>query len=143
MEALGARALTRSENKKITESLIKEMDSTAADVSRRPGHWWCDQLNNPTRRRVPAAGRRDLTDTAGASTPRSCRQHRASIHGVTWALWQRKRVEVTASSQRNGGARATQLPHRREASGSSHRCGTRLVNHIETVKRRDTARTGA
>ncbi len=31
---------------KITEGLIKAMISTAAEISRRPGHWYCDQLNN-------------------------------------------------------------------------------------------------
>jgi cysteine synthase len=35
-----------SDNKKITEQLIKRMISTAEEVSRQPGHWWCNQLNN-------------------------------------------------------------------------------------------------
>jgi len=35
-----------SDNKKITEQLIKQMISTAREISRQPGHWWCDQLSN-------------------------------------------------------------------------------------------------
>jgi len=35
-----------SDNRKITEQLIKSMISTAEQISRQPGHWWCDQLNN-------------------------------------------------------------------------------------------------
>jgi cysteine synthase A len=35
-----------SDNGKITEQLIKAMIATAGEISRRPGHWWADQLNN-------------------------------------------------------------------------------------------------
>lgn len=47
MKAFGARITdVPSDNKKITEALIKGMISTAAEISRRPNHWYCDQLNN-------------------------------------------------------------------------------------------------
>jgi cysteine synthase A len=47
MQAFGARITdVPSDNKRITETLIKAMISTAAEISRRPGHWYCDQLNN-------------------------------------------------------------------------------------------------
>lgn len=47
MEAFGARiADVTSERKRITESLIKAMIDTAAELSLRPQHWYCDQLNN-------------------------------------------------------------------------------------------------
>ena len=47
MQAFGARITdVPSHNKQITEALIKSMISTAADISARPGHWYCDQLNN-------------------------------------------------------------------------------------------------
>jgi cysteine synthase A len=35
-----------SDGGKITEQLIKTMIATAGEISRRPGHWWADQLNN-------------------------------------------------------------------------------------------------
>ena len=47
MLAFGARITdVASDDKKITEHLIKELISTAAEISQRPDHWYCDQLNN-------------------------------------------------------------------------------------------------
>ena len=47
MRAYGAEITdVPSDGKKISEQLIKKMISTAGEISRRPGHWWCDQLNN-------------------------------------------------------------------------------------------------
>jgi cysteine synthase len=47
MRAFGAEITdVASDGKRITETLIKAMISTADALSRRPGHWWCDQLNN-------------------------------------------------------------------------------------------------
>jgi cysteine synthase A len=47
MLAYGARITdVPSDNKRISEQLIKAMIRTAAEISRHPGHWWCDQLNN-------------------------------------------------------------------------------------------------
>lgn len=47
MQAFGARInIVASDKKQITETLIKAMIAEAADISRRPGHWYCDQLNN-------------------------------------------------------------------------------------------------
>jgi len=47
MRALGAEiTLAPSENRRITEKLIKEMIDVARAISQRPGHWWSDQLNN-------------------------------------------------------------------------------------------------
>lgn len=47
IRAFGARVtLVASDNKKITEALIKKMIETSREISQRPGHWWSDQLNN-------------------------------------------------------------------------------------------------
>jgi cysteine synthase A len=47
MRAYGAEITdVPSDNKRITEHLIKSMIARAGEISRRPGHWWCDQLNN-------------------------------------------------------------------------------------------------
>lgn len=47
MQAFGARITdVTSDNKKITEGLIKEMIETARRLSGEAGHWWVDQLNN-------------------------------------------------------------------------------------------------
>jgi cysteine synthase len=48
MRAYGATLTdVPSDNKKITQALIKKMIATASELSRHPGHWWCDQLSNP------------------------------------------------------------------------------------------------
>lgn len=47
MQALGAVITdVPSDNKRITEALIKEMIETARQISEKPSHWWFDQLNN-------------------------------------------------------------------------------------------------
>ena len=47
MKAFGAHIIdVASDNKKITEGLIKEMIETARRLSGPPNHWWVDQLNN-------------------------------------------------------------------------------------------------
>lgn len=47
MLALGAEITQEpSDGGRITEELIKRMIATSAEISRRPGHWWSDQLNN-------------------------------------------------------------------------------------------------
>jgi cysteine synthase A len=90
MQAFGARLTdVPSDNKQITEALIKTMISTAAEISRRPGHWYCDQLNNhdaiagylPLGEEIwrQAGGRLDaFVHSVGTAH---------SIHGVTRALW--------------------------------------------------------
>ena len=47
MQAFGARITdVPSDNKNINEKLIRTLMSTAEEISLRPGHWYCDQLNN-------------------------------------------------------------------------------------------------
>lgn len=47
MRAYGAEVTdVASDGGKINEQLIKAMIATAGEISRRPGHWWSDQLNN-------------------------------------------------------------------------------------------------
>lgn len=47
MRAFGADVTEiPSDNGKITRELIQAMMAKANEISRRPGHWFCDQLNN-------------------------------------------------------------------------------------------------
>lgn len=47
MQAFGAHITdVPSDNKNINEKLIKTLMRTAEEISLRPGHWYCDQLNN-------------------------------------------------------------------------------------------------
>jgi cysteine synthase A len=46
-QAFGAEVtLIPSEGGRITEQLIRKMMEAAREISRQPGHWWFDQLNN-------------------------------------------------------------------------------------------------
>lgn len=47
MRALGAEiVIVPSDQKRITEQLIRRMIETARTLSQEPGHWWSDQLRN-------------------------------------------------------------------------------------------------
>jgi cysteine synthase A len=47
MQALGAVITdVPSDNRRITQLLIKQMIETSRRISEEPGHWWADQLNN-------------------------------------------------------------------------------------------------
>jgi cysteine synthase A len=47
MEALGAEvSLVSSGGGGITEKVVRDMIEAAEALGSRPGHWWCDQLNN-------------------------------------------------------------------------------------------------
>lgn len=90
MKAYGADVTdVPSDNKKITESLIKEMIATSNKLSQQDNHWWSDQLNNPDAEQgyyplgdelwQQAEGRIDaFVHTVSTAH---------SIHGVTKSLW--------------------------------------------------------
>lgn len=97
MLALGAEITDEPSDKgQITADLIKRMIASAAVISERPGHWWCDQLNNRDAVRgyeplgdeiwEQSGGRVDaFVHTVGTAH---------SIHGATMAL-RRHRADVT------------------------------------------------
>lgn len=100
MQAFGARITNvPSDDRKITESLIKRLISTADEISKRPGHWYSDQLNNhnaidgylPLGEEIweQTAGRLDaFVHTVGTAH---------SIHGITRSLWaHNKRIWIVA-----------------------------------------------
>lgn len=100
MQAFGAHVTDiPSDNKKITEALIKEMIRTAAEISKRPGHWYCDQLNNHdgTEGYLPL-GEEIWHQTGGkldAFVHSVSTAH--SIHGITKSLWgHNHRIEIVA-----------------------------------------------
>ena len=90
MQAFGAKIQdVKSDNKKITEKLIKEMVETARQVSQQPGHWYCDQLSNHN----GTAGYQHLGEEIWNQTGGRIDAFvqavgtAQSIHGVTEALW--------------------------------------------------------
>jgi len=78
-----------SDNRKITGKLIKEMIETSRNISRQPGHWWADQLNNhDAMTGYYPLGEEILNQTDGnidAFVHTVSTAH--SIHGVTKVLW--------------------------------------------------------
>jgi cysteine synthase A len=113
MQAFGANITdVPSDNKKINEALIREMIRTAGEISRRPGHWYCDQLRNhdAVKGYLPL-GEEIWEQTGGAVTAFVHSVSTAhSIHGTTQALWARNRdihivaVEPAESAVLSGGA---------------------------------------
>ena len=100
MEAFGARITDiPSVNGQINETLIKGMISRAAEISRRPGHWYCDQLNNHD----AFAGYLPLGEELWQQSDGRidafvhCVGTAHSIHGVAQALWRHNpRISVVA-----------------------------------------------
>src|SRR5690348_5810792 len=100
MQALGSGiTIVKSDNKKITERLIREMIDRAAEISKRPKHWYSDQLTNkdavagyfPLGEEIwnQTGGRLDAFVQAVGTAH--------SIHGATKALWKHDRsIHVAA-----------------------------------------------
>ena len=100
MEALGAEiVIVPSDQKRITEALIKEMIETARRMSGEPHHWWSDQLTNTDAvAGYHGMGNEIWEQTGGridAFVHSVSTAH--SIHGVTQALWKHnRRIHVAA-----------------------------------------------
>lgn len=146
MEAFGAEVTdVLSNNKQITEKLIKEMIATSEKMSSEPGHWWSDQLNN--RDAVPGyfpMGEEIWSQTGGridAFVHTVGTAH--SIHGVTHALRRHKQnihivaVEPAESAVLSGGASGS---HKIEGIGIGFippLWEPNEVNEIDTVSTQD------
>lgn len=100
MQAFGARITdVLSDNKKITESLIKEMIATSKKLSEQPGNWWCDQLNNQD----AAKGYHSLGEEIWQQMNGKlnafvhCVSTTHSLHGTTDILWKHdKNIHIVA-----------------------------------------------
>jgi cysteine synthase A len=100
MQAFGARITdVPSQDGKIAEALIKAMISTAADISRRPLHWYCDQLNNHDAIHGYLALGEEIWQQTGGQVDAFVHSVGTahSIHGVTRALWAHNdRIRIAA-----------------------------------------------
>ncbi|HEX2722521.1 MAG TPA: cysteine synthase family protein [Gemmatimonadaceae bacterium] len=100
MQAFGARVTdVPSDRGRITEALIKALIRAADEISRRPGHWYCDQLNNHDAiGGYLALGHEIWNQTSGnvqAFVHSVGTAH--SIHGVTRSLWSHNdRIRIVA-----------------------------------------------
>lgn len=151
MQAFGAQVTdVRSDNKKITEKLIKEMIETARKISQQPAHWWSDQLNN----RDALTGYYSLGEEIWNQTNGKIDAFVQAVgsahclHGVTKVLWQKNpkihiaAVEPTESAVLSGHPTGS---HQIEGIGIGFippLWNPQLVNEIMTVST-DEARTMA
>jgi len=112
MQAFGARVTdVPSEGGRINATLIKAMIQCAEDISRRPGHWFCDQLNNPDASDGYLALGQEIWDQSAGHVQAFVHSVSTShsIHGVTRALWKHHRqirivaVEPAESAVLSGG----------------------------------------
>lgn len=97
--ALGGRiTLVKSDNKKINEKLIKEMIATSEVISRRPGHWWCDQLNNHDGVAGYCSMGEEIWEQTGGKVDAFVQAVGTahSIHGASAALRKHAKLHVTA-----------------------------------------------
>jgi len=146
MEAFGAHITdVPSDNKKITEGLIKAMISTAAAISRRPGHWYCDQLNNHDAIEGYLPLGDELWQQTGGKVDAFVHSVSTahSIHGVTRSLWAHNhRIRIVAVEP----AESAVLSGRPSGSHKIEGIGIgfipplwepTLVNEIETVTTED------
>ena len=146
MEAFGASITdVLSDGKKITAELIKAMIAKAAELSQRPGHWYCDQLNNAD----ASSGYRPLGEEIWAQTGGNVDAfvHAVgtahAIHGATQALWAHRpgirivAVEPAESAVLSGGPSGS---HQIEGIGIGFLpplWAPELVNEIQTVSSAD------
>ena len=100
MQAFGARITdVKSVGGNINEALIKEMIRTAGELSTKPGHWWCDQLNNHDAVTGYYALGDEIWEQSGGDVDAFVHSVSTahSIHGVTKALWRHRRdIHITA-----------------------------------------------
>jgi cysteine synthase A len=146
MEAFGARITdVVSDGKKISAELIKAMIAKAAELSQRPGHWYCDQLNNTD----AGSGYRPLGEEIWAQTGGKVDAfvHAVgtahAIHGATQALWAHRpgirivAVEPAESAVLSGGPSGS---HQIEGIGIGFvppLWAPELVNEIQAVTSAD------
>jgi cysteine synthase A len=146
MKAFGARITdVPSEGGRINQALIKSMIAKASEISTRPGHWYCDQLNNADASEGYAPLGEELWEqTAGhldAFVHSVSTAH--SIHGVTRALWRHNAkirivaIEPAESAVLSGGPSGS---HKIEGIGIGFTpplWQPELVNDIQTVTTED------
>lgn len=146
MLAFGARITdVKSDRKRITAELIREMIERAAEISGRPKHWYSDQLRNPD----AVAGYHPLGEEIWDQTDGEVDAFvhvvgtAHSIHGATHSLWKHRRgihvaaVEPAESAVLSGG---TSGSHRIEGIGIGFvppLWEPGLVNEIVRVSTRD------
>jgi cysteine synthase A len=146
MLAFGAQITdVPSDDGKITADLIKRMISTAGEISRQPGNWWSDQLNNRDAIRGYLNLGHEIWDQSGGHVDVFVHAVGTahSIHGTTMALREHDQnvrviaVEPAESAVLSGGQSGS---HRIEGIGIGFippLWDPLLVNEIRPVSSHD------
>lgn len=101
-----------SENKQITEKLIRAMIEKARTLSQQPDHWWCDQIKNRDAEKGYYALGEEIWDQTGGRVDAFVKSVGSAhcLHGVTKALRAHKptihtvAVEPAESAVLSGGS---------------------------------------
>ena len=100
MQALGGRVtIVPSDDKQITEQLIKQMIEEARKISQQPGHWWSDQLNNADGVTGYYSLGEEIWNQTGGKVDAFVQSVGSahSLHGVTKKLWEHNpKIHITA-----------------------------------------------
>lgn len=94
MQAFGATVTdVISDNKQITQKLIKDMIETSRQLSMQPNHWWADQLNNHDAETGYYSLGDEIWEQTGGDVEAFVHTVSTahSIHGVTKALHKHKK----------------------------------------------------
>lgn len=101
-----------SENKQITEKVIRAMIEKARTLSQQPRSWWCDQINNRDAERGYYPLGEEIWNQTGGKVDAFVKSVGSAhcLHGVTKALWRHNpkihiaAVEPAESGVLSGGA---------------------------------------
>ncbi len=127
MRAYGAElTIIPSDQRKITEQLIKAMMARAEEISRLPDHWFCNQINN----RDGEAGYHSMGEEmwlqSGDVSMRSCRRWAPRIPSTVRACLASSQSARARGGGRAGGVRGARGQASRLAQdrGNRHRVHT-------------------
>lgn len=100
MKAFGGEVTdVPSQQKQITEKLIRAMIEKARMLSQEPGHWWCDQINNRDAERGYYPLGEEIWRQTGGKVDAFVKSVGSAhcLHGVTKTLWKHNpRILITA-----------------------------------------------
>ncbi len=131
MRAYGAQLTdVVSDKKRITERLIKGMIAMATEISRRPGHWYCDQLNNRDGEAGYHALGEEMWEQAGGQVDAfvQCVGTAHSIHGAAHALRRHNPRLHVAVAGTSSGANIVAALHVAKRLGAGATVGTIIID---------------
>jgi cysteine synthase A len=149
MRAFGAElTIVPSDNKKLNSALINAMIAQAAQLSQRPGHWFCNQLHNTDGRAGYVRMGEEAWEQSGGQVDAfvQCVGTAHSIHGTADGLRKHNRnVEVIAAEPAESAVLATGQSgsHRIEGIGIGYAPPTFCRDEVTAFDSATTAESNA